>query len=119
MFVARQPHGAAHQETEADDPTELLQVKGIRGFRGNGPDSPEVGQYRRSQAESDHIGQGIDLHAEFAAGVGHASNPAVQSIEDHRKADCNGSQVELTLEGIGDREKSTEDGPMVNRVGRT
>ena len=101
----------AHQETEADDPADLLQVKRIGRLRRKSPHPPEIGQNCRSQAEGDDIRQRIDLPAELAAGVGHAGDPSVQSIEDHGKADRNGGQVELTLEGAGNRVKSAEDGP--------
>ena len=42
-----------------------------------------------------------------------------QAIEDHRKADRNGSQVEFTLRALVTAKNPQKMVPMVNRVGRT
>ena len=48
--------------------------------------TPCIREYGGSDAETDHVSQGIELHAEFSVGSGQTSDAAIERIENNRDA---------------------------------
>jgi hypothetical protein len=57
--------------------------------------APRERQHRRGHAETHSVRQRIHLAAEIAGGVGHARDAAVQTVEEHGRADGLGRHGEL------------------------
>src|SRR6202022_2207765 len=54
-----------------------------------------VSHERRGDAEADDVGEGVELHAEFGGGAGHAGDAAVERIEEDGEADSFGRAIKL------------------------
>ena len=70
-------------------------MDGERVLPGKAADAPGVGHESGCDAEADNVGKGIELHAEFGGGAGHAGDAAVEGIEKDGKADGFGGAVKL------------------------
>ena len=74
---------------------------------GQGAESPGEGEDAGGDAEGDDIGQGIELAAEVAFGVGEAGDAAIECVEGDGEADGDGGVVEVmgleraSLRGFG------------------
>src|SRR5579872_7038639 len=56
---------------------------------------PHPGQYRGSNSKSNDVRQRIKFTAEFAAGVGHARDAAIQSIEENGEPDRDSGIIKM------------------------
>ncbi len=65
------------------------------GFEGERLNTPGEGENRRSHSEADDVGEGVDLAAEIAARVGHASDATIESVEDESESDALGGDNEV------------------------
>src|SRR5216683_721892 len=85
---ARKAPGATDQEGQAANPTERTDLfDGERVLARQAAHAPGVGHERRRDAETNDIGERVELHTEFGGGTGHAGDTAVEGIEQNGKAD--------------------------------
>src|SRR5262249_46782061 len=111
---ARQPHRATDGESERRDPAEPVIDRAETEVEG-----PEECQNRRSDAEGDDVGKGVELEAEVAGGIGHSRDAAVEHVEHDRDSDrLSGGIVvaphrrddgEVTAEDVADRKEAGQD----------
>src|SRR5258705_103989 len=64
-------------------------------WAGKDEHAPGVGHEGRRDAETDCVGEGIELHAKFRGGASHARDAAVERIEQDGKTYGFGRAVEL------------------------
>src|SRR6266568_5873639 len=93
----REAAGSRGQEREGDDCAELNEfVSEIRVKpRRQTKESPHPRKDSGSNAESDNVGERIQLLAEVTGGMGEASNGSVHAIEENSEANRNGGMVEV------------------------
>jgi len=100
-----QPGGAAGQEREGQQLSGALQVvqreSAHHAAAGDEHHAPDVRENGRSDAEADDVCERIEFAPEFAGGIRHARDAAVQSVEDHGKPDRLGGNFEILLCQIG------------------
>src|SRR5258705_3801440 len=93
---SREAPGATDQESEAANPAELADLlDGESVLAGQAAHAPGVGHESRCDAETDYVGEGIELHAKFRARASHARDAAVERIEQDGKTYGFGGAVEL------------------------
>src|SRR5579862_2433673 len=59
--------------------------------------TPGPGQHGGCYAKCDDVGERVQLTAEIAAGTGHASNTAIETVKQNSEADGYGSIVQVSI----------------------
>ena len=98
----------------ADKRVEQCQTQGGAGAvdKGDGitdfaklPKLPFVGNQGRRDAETDHIGEAVELFAERALAVGQPRYASVHAVEQHGKENCNRCRFITSVHGLGNGEE--------------
>ena len=85
---ARQAPRTADDKGQAYQPGKLRDVARLRQIaREQGLHAPGKRQNGGRNAETDNVGEGVKLFAEFGVGVGGARHEAVKRVKKNRKAD--------------------------------
>jgi len=117
---SRQAPCAANYEDETYQPSELIDVDGLSGFaEGQIANTPGVCQECWGYAETDNIGERIELLAEFAVCPESARDSPIEGVEKYGEADRargvfeigvaafeGGQDGVIAAEKIGDRKRT-------------
>ena len=109
--------GSAEKEEKADEGAELNELEAVVVVHhpGEGAESPGEGEDAGGDAEGDDVGEGIELAAEVAFGVGEAGDAAIEGVERDGEADGDGGVIEMmrreggAFEALGDGEEAGRD----------
>ena len=69
---------------------------------------PFVGNQGRRDAETDHIGEAVELFAERALAVGQPRYASVHTVKQHGKENCNRRRFITSVHGLGNGEEGAK-----------
>ena len=72
------------------------------------PKLPFVGNQGRRDAETDHIGEAVELFTECALAVGQTCNASVHAVEQHGKENCNRRRFITSVHGLCNGEEGAK-----------